>query len=133
MFPYRLEMSTKLPNERGEDLYDFWGSRIAEKINAALAGHTEQAVINLASNEYFKSVDTSAVAAPVVTIHFKELRDSKYRTIALFAKKARGMMTEFVIRNGIDTVEKLKDFTSEGYCFAADMSDERNLTFIRSS
>lgn len=112
--PYRLEMGIKLENKKGKNLYEFWGQRIAKAINEAAKGSP---IINLASQEYFKAVDTSALSSEVITPVFKEYRNGKYQIIGLFAKQARGMMTDFIIKNRIQEPESLKVFNEGGYEF----------------
>jgi len=129
--PYRLEMGTKLANPRGESLYDFWGERIAKEINKALKGQQNQFVLNLASNEYFKAVDTSALKAPVITPQFKEEKDGQSRMLMFYAKRARGMMAKWAIENRVDTVEGLKDFDVDGYSFRNSASDDQTWLFAR--
>ncbi|MGD2132892.1 MAG: peroxide stress protein YaaA [Maricaulaceae bacterium] len=115
--PYRLEMGTKLHTRRGETLYDFWGARIAKALKADLESHDERAVVNLASDEYFKAVDVKALGAPVVSFKFQDVKDGKARSLFLYVKLARGMMARWMIDNRIDCVEGLKDFNVEGYKF----------------
>ena len=131
MQPYRLEMGTKIANDRGEDLYDFWGDKITEAVNTATQGHNNRAVISLASNEYIKAIKPKALEGDFITCHFKEIKDGVPKTIGLFAKRARGMMARYMIQNRVEQPEDLKGFDSDGYSFAADLSDEQNFTFIR--
>jgi len=131
MQPYRLEMGTRLVNARGKNLYDFWGNRLVDAINAKHAERKISAVLNLASVEYFKAVPVKRLAPPLVTAVFQEVRDGKLKTISFSAKKARGLMTRFLVRNRIDRPEGLKDFAEEGYGFRPDLSAEDNLVFTR--
>jgi len=132
MQAYRLEMGTKLSNSRGEDLYDFWGDQITEQLNHDLANDNEAPVlVNLASNEYFKAVRPKKLKGEVVTPVFKEIKDGKPRVIALFAKKARGMMVNYMIRNHITEPESLKKFTEGGYRYEPDLSSEKEWVFVR--
>ncbi|MCK5725849.1 MAG: peroxide stress protein YaaA [Thiotrichaceae bacterium] len=131
MQPYRLEMKTKLANPRGDNLYQFWGEIITEQLNQALEGHKEKVLINLASNEYFKSVKPKALKAKLLTITFKEEKEGKVRIIAIFAKRARGMMTDYIIRHRIETVEGIKGFEMAGYRYSAEYSDDKQMTFVR--
>ncbi|WP_226390742.1 peroxide stress protein YaaA [Penaeicola halotolerans] len=126
--PYRLEMGTRLQNKKGKDLYQYWGSRISEKINEA---NTGEVIVNLASQEYFKAVDQSAIKGRVVTINFKEYKDGDYKIIGLMAKRARGMMTDFIIRNRITDIEQLKTFHEAGYEYSEPKSSENEWIFIR--
>ena len=129
--PYRLEMGTRLNNPRGGDLYDFWGTQIAEAINQATGSQDDRTLVNLASNEYFKAVKRADLAGPVLTPVFKEIKDGESRTLGMFAKRARGMMARFMIQNRIDRPEGLKDFVGGGYAFRADVSDEATWIFTR--
>ena len=129
--PYRLEMKTKLKNPRGDNLYQFWGERITEKLNDTLDTHQEKVLVNLASNEYFKSVKPKKLDARLLNISFKETKDGKTRVIAIFAKRARGMMTDFILRNRIERAEDIKDFGAGGYTFLEQQSTENNWVFER--
>ena len=129
--PYRLEMKTKLKNQRGENLYQFWGERITEKLNEALKGHTEEVLVNLASNEYFKAVKPKKLKGRLLNINFKETKGGKTRVVAIFAKRARGMMTDFILRNRIEHVADIKDFGAGGYRFSAQESTDDNWVFTR--
>lgn len=126
MQPYRLEMGTKLENPKGKNLYAYWGSLIAEELNKADA----DVVINLASGEYYSAVDERALKKPVITINFKHLKNGKLKTIGLMAKRARGLMADYVIKNKITHPAQLKNFSSEGYVFVPESSLEHELTFV---
>jgi cytoplasmic iron level regulating protein YaaA (DUF328/UPF0246 family) len=129
--PYRLEMGTRLASARGKNLYDFWGSQITEALNAEHADRPVKAVLNLASNEYFKSVKTAGLAPPLVTALFKENREGQLRTISFSAKRARGLMVRFIIRNRIDAPAGIRDFHEEGYTYRPDLSDPATMLFVR--
>ncbi len=129
--PYRLEMKTKLKNPRGDNLYQFWGERITEQLNEALQKQQEPVLVNLASNEYFKSVKPKKLDGRLLDINFKESKAGKTRVIAIFAKRARGMMTDFILRNRIEHAEDLKDFGVGGYRFSEQESTENNWVFTR--
>ena len=129
--PYRLEMGTKLKTGRGEDLYDFWGDKVAKEINKALKGHQHKVVLNLASNEYFKVVDRDTLKAEVITPRFEEEKDGETRMISFFAKKARGMMAKWAIENRVSDPADLKRFQTGGYKFRAGPSDDNSWTFVR--
>ncbi len=131
MQPYRLEMGTKLTTRRGKSLYDFWGNRITDHLNAWLDGQDDKTVVNLASNEYFKSVKAKQLAGPVITPVFKDVKDGKARTIFLFAKRARGLMTRWAIQNRISSPAQLKSFDSEDYRFDASDSNDTRWVFKR--
>lgn len=128
--PYRLEMGTALPNAHGKNLYDFWGDRITEYLNARIDEVDAKVVINLASNEYFKAVKTDKLKARVVTPVFKDLSNGEYKTIGVYAKKARGLMTRFVSEHNITDLQELKKFNLEGYAYKPnDVTGE--VVFIR--
>ncbi len=129
--PYRLEMKTRLKNPRGDNLYQFWGEKITQQLNESLEGQTEKILVNLASNEYYKSVKPKVLKGKVLNINFKETKDNKTRVIAIFAKKARGMMADFILRNRIQHVEDIKDFGSDGYKFNQKESTDDNWVFSR--
>jgi len=131
MQPYRLEMGTRLANPRGKNLYEFWGSRLVDSLNAEHAERPVKAVLNLASNEYFKAVPAKQLEAPLVTALFQENREGELKTIAFSAKRARGLMAHFIVRNRIDKPEGLKEFAEEGYCFRPELSQQDRLLFVR--
>lgn len=127
--PYRLEMGTRLDNSRGKNLYEFWGDRLVDELNAEQKG--KAAVLNLASNEYFKAVPEKRLKSRLVTAAFQEIREGKPKTIAFSAKRARGLMARFVVDNRIDDPEGLKDFGAGGYRFREDLSQDDRLVFTR--
>ncbi len=131
MQPYRLEMGTRLKTEKGKNLYEFWGETLSDLISAELEKETNPCLVNLASNEYFKSIHSDAIKARILNIDFKENKDGDYKIIAIYAKKARGLMVDFVIRNRIDTPELMKGFDSDGYAFNKALSTEANWVFCR--
>ncbi len=131
MQPYRLEMGTKLPNPRGENLYDFWGDKITSACNDATQGHEDRSVINLASNEYIKSIQPKNLDGDFITCHFKEIKNGAPKVIGLFAKRARGAMARYIIQNRIENPEGLKSFDRDGYKFFGDLSDAQNFVFLR--
>lgn len=131
MQPYRLEMGTKLATARGKDLYGFWGDRLSQLINADLAQEDEPCLVNLASNEYFKSIHLQTLEARVLNIAFKENKNGTYKIIAIHAKRARGLMVDFAIRHRIQDAEKLKGFDTEGYAFSEALSDTDHWVFCR--
>lgn len=130
--PYRLEMGTRLKTRRGATLYDFWGERISEQLNADVEGHDDPTLVNLASQEYFGAVDAKALKLPVVTPQFREVRDGESRIISFFAKKARGAMARYAIENRLERAEDLKDFDRDGYRFDKASSTEADWIFTRS-
>jgi uncharacterized protein len=131
MQPYRLEMGRKLKTGRGENLYDFWGSTIANTLKADLARSGSDVLLNLASNEYFKSVDTQALNARVISPVFKEVKEGQARVLAVFAKPARGMMARWIIKNRITDADQLKEFSLAGYRFDAKGSTPDKPLFAR--
>ena len=131
MQAYRLEMGTKLKNDRGEDLYDFWGEMITNACNKAVKNHQDQSVICLASNEYIKSVQTKNLKGDFITCDFKEIKNGAPKTIGLFAKRARGAMARYIIQNRIETPAGLKKFKEDGYGFEKSLSDDKKFVFLR--
>ena len=129
--PYRLEMKTKLDNPRGSNLYQFWDERITDSLNHDLENQQEATLINLASNEYFKAVKPKKLQGRLLHIAFKETKDDKTRVIAIFAKRARGMMTDFILRNRIEHCEDLKEFNHAGYEYSPSTSNENQWVFTR--
>ncbi|WP_122710318.1 peroxide stress protein YaaA [Pseudomonas viridiflava] len=133
MQPYRLEMGTRLANARGKDLYAFWGTRISEWLNEALADQGDDLLLNLASTEYFSAVKRSALNARIIDIEFKDLKNGQYKIISFYAKKARGMMSRFVIEERIDSPEALRAFDVQGYRYNEELSSPSKLVFLRDS
>ncbi len=131
MQAYRLEMGTTLPNRRGKNLYAFWGTRITEALNDALAATDSTVLVNLASNEYFRSVVPKKLHAEVVTPVFKDGKNGKYKVLSFFTKKARGMMADYIVRNRIEKPEDLKAFAAAGYRYAPEVSGAGELVFLR--
>ena len=133
MRPYRLEMGTAWPNAQGKDLYAYWGSQIAESLNAELAaGKGEPVLVNLASDEYFRSVDRKALQARVVQPVFQDGTPQKgYKVVSFYAKRARGLMARYVIKHRLAAVDKLKAFDSEGYRFVPEASKADQWIFRR--
>lgn len=127
--PYRLEMGTRLPVGKSKDLYGFWGARLSETINAT----GEELLVNLASEEYFKAVDKKALKPRLLNVQFKEHKGGQYKIIGLMAKRARGVMANYILRERIDTAEALKDFTAGGYAFNAKFSASDTFVFTRSA
>lgn len=132
MQPYRLEMGTRLENAKGKNLYEFWGDTITNAINQQVNETNSQFIINLASNEYFKSVQTKGLNKKIITPIFKELRDDgSYKIIGLFAKRARGMMAAYVLKNQLSDHEKIKQFNEAGYYYNSELSSESEWVFSR--
>lgn len=131
MQPYRLEMGTKLANSRGKDLYAFWGTRISEWLSEALAEQGDDLLLNLASTEYFSAVKRSALKARIIDTEFKDQKNGQYKIISFYAKKARGMMSRFVISEQINTPDALKQFDVNGYRYSSEQSTSTKLVFLR--
>jgi len=125
--PYRLEMGTKLKNSQGKNLYEFWGDQISQVLNE----DEPDVIINLASNEYFKGIDKKSLNAKIINIVFKELKNDVYKIIGIYAKRARGLMVNYMIKNRLTEPELLKSFNVEGYQFRQEMSDDLTWVFTR--
>jgi len=128
---YRLEMKTKLASPKGDNLYQFWGDIITNRLNKEFEAHDNKILLNLASGEYFKSINIKALQANIVNVIFKEIKDERSKIIAIFAKKARGLMSDYILRNRIDDLEGVKQFNIAGYSFDDKESDGDNLVFSR--
>ncbi|MEY2861511.1 MAG: hypothetical protein RL392_1969 [Pseudomonadota bacterium] len=131
MQPYRLEMGTALKGPYGKDLYQFWGSRIADYLNQRLKVDVSPVVVNLASQEYFRSVDTKVLKARVVECVFQDYKNGQYKVISFFAKRARGLMARYAIDNQISLPDQLRGFNLDGYAWAAAQSTPEKLIFRR--
>jgi hypothetical protein len=129
--PYRLEMGSKLKTRRGASLYDYWGDTIAKALNARAADVGADTLVNCASQEYFGAVDRKALKLRVITPSFMEVKDDKPRIVSFFAKRARGAMARFIVENRLTDAEAIKDFTSGGYAYDADLSDGDTWAFVR--
>lgn len=127
--PYRLEMGTKLKVSTADNLYKFWGDTLANALNKEM--QNDELFVNLASSEYFKAVPKKALKVPMVTPVFKELKGETYKIVAVYAKKARGLMVRYIIDNNIETIEGLKGFNVDGYGFSEKLSSETELVFTR--
>ncbi len=131
MQPYRLEMGVKFTSPRGNNLYNFWGNVLTNAINDDVALHGSKIVVNLASNEYIKAINTDKLNAEFITPSFKEIKNGVPKTIGIFAKKARGMMARYIIQNQIEKAEDLKSFDSAGYKYQPELSTDNNFIFTR--
>lgn len=129
--PYRLEMGTRFANSQGSNLYSFWDDAITNAVNDQLKKNKSNVLLNLASNEYFKSVQPTSVNANIITPVFKDLKNDKYKIISFYAKKARGLMAAYIIKNQITDAKKVKKFKSEGYCYNAPLSTDKEWVFTR--
>ena len=128
---YRLEMGTKLKVGRANNLYEFWGDKIMNEINDIVGSQKEKVLVNLASNEYFKSVNKKKLEAKVITPVFKDFNNGQYKTVMVYAKKARGMMASYIIKNKIEKINDLIGFDTAGYCYNAEASKGNEIVFYR--
>ena len=131
MQPYRLEMGTRLATQAGANLYQFWGKRIAEHLNQQLAQQATPVVVNLASQEYFKSVERKTLKARVIECVFEDYKSGQYKIISFYAKRARGLMARYAILQRVTTPRQLEGFNLEGYAFACGASTPERLVFRR--
>ena len=130
MQAYRLEMGTKFPTNRGKNLYEFWNSIITDELNRTFSSK-KATLLNLASNEYFKSINSSELKANVITPIFMDRKNGKYKIISFFAKKARGLMTRYVIKNQTEDIADIQNFEEGGYFFNEEMSEDNKPVFCR--
>ncbi len=133
MLPYRLEMGSKLKSNHGKNLYQFWGNQITEAFNAQLDIHNQKVIINCASVEYFKAINSDLLKADVITPVFKEIKNGTPKMMSFYAKRARGMMARFIIQNRLDRVEDIQGFNQEGYTYDASLSTPFEPVFTRPS
>ncbi len=131
LYPYRLEMGTKLPNARGKNLYEFWGEQVTQALNDDLKAQGSDVVLNLASTEYSKAVKPAKLHGRYVTAEFKERKGDAYKVIGIHAKKARGLMVDYVVRERITELDAITGFDREGYVFNPAMSGEDTMVFTR--
>jgi cytoplasmic iron level regulating protein YaaA (DUF328/UPF0246 family) len=131
MQPYRLEMGIRLENAHGKDLYQFWGDVITHKLNDAIAAQGDDIVVNLASDEYFKSVKPKSLNAQIIKPVFLDEKNGKFKVISFYAKKARGLMSRYIIENRLTKPEQLTGFNTEGYFFDEELSGKSELIFKR--
>ena len=131
MQAYRLEMGCRLPNSRGKNLYEFWGEKITTEVNTLLGDHEEPVLVNLASTEYSRVIKKKSLQGSLLQIDYKERKGDSYRTVAIHAKRARGMMVDFAVKNGVQKVEELKEFQEADYLFRPELSSEEQYTFTR--
>ncbi len=129
--PYRLEIGGKFRPQSEVTLYDFWKDAITSSVSKTLRTMKRPFLVNLASNEYFKVINTQELDAPVIAVYFKQYHDGKLRTIAIHAKKARGALADFIIKNRLLTPEDFHDFSYDGYCFSAEASTSSDMVFIQ--
>jgi cytoplasmic iron level regulating protein YaaA (DUF328/UPF0246 family) len=131
ILPYRLEMGSKLKNTKGEHLYHFWGDKITHYINQEMSLNRSNTLINLASNEYFKSINKKILKADIITPEFKDLKNGTYKVVSFFAKKARGLMTRFILEHKLSKPEELLAFNADGYYYNAALSQSNKPVFTR--
>jgi len=131
MQAYRLEMGTRLSTERGKNLYEFWGNEVTEGLNAQLKSIKSKYLINLASNEYFKVVKPKILQGEIITPAFKEFKNGDYKMIGVYAKKARGLLSRYIIQNQLSNIEDIKSFNVDGYQFNKKLSNDNNWVFTR--
>jgi cytoplasmic iron level regulating protein YaaA (DUF328/UPF0246 family) len=129
--PYRLEMGTKLKTEQGNTLYDFWGCKVTNALNQAIAEQKQKILVNLASNEYYGVLQPEHIDARVIDVSFKENKNGQYRFLSFFAKQARGLMTRYMIQNRVSTLKALREFDLDGYEFNESMSKGDHWVFTR--
>lgn len=129
--PYRLEMGTRLSTKAGKDLYAFWGERLAKSLKKELDSQRNKTLVNLSSNEYFKSVDLPVIDNPIIHPVFKDYSRGSYRVMSFFAKKARGLMSSYIVKNRIDQPKYIKDFDLDGYRYNPTLSVDNNWVFTR--
>ncbi len=131
MKPYRLEMGVKLQTEKGKNLYEFWENKLTDKLNQNFIDSKNEYLVNLASNEYFDSVNKSKLLKKIITPKFLDKKNGNYKVISFFAKKARGSMASYIIKNKIQTLDELQNFEGLDYKFCNERSSEGDLVFIR--
>lgn len=129
--PYRLEMGTRLQNNHGKNLYEFWDEQVTERLNQDFNDDPNPLLINLASNEYFKVIKPKILKTRILTLSFKENKAGIYKVIGIHAKRARGLMTNFIIKKQLTDPEKIKAFDSENYRFNESLSSENEWVFSR--
>jgi len=129
--PYRLEMGTRLRISQAGSLYDFWGASITDSINDDLKNHRNRILVNLASNEYFDSLDVKSIEARIVTPVFKDLHKGKYKFLSFYGKRARGLMARYLVQHKVETVKAIKAFAVGGYRYSEAESRDNTPVFLR--
>ncbi len=129
--PYRLEMGTKLKTEKGQNLYQFWGNLLTTYVKNEIQKDEGNYLVNLASNEYSKVLNMKDLEVPCVTPVFKDFKNNKLQVISFFAKKARGKMCRFIIKNRLTSINELQDFNYDGYLFDKDLSTDKEFIYTR--
>jgi cytoplasmic iron level regulating protein YaaA (DUF328/UPF0246 family) len=131
IMPHRLEMGTRLRFDSYNNLYEYWGEHVTAHLNAELKDHSEQFILNLASQEYSKVIQQDSLQYPMITCDFKEWKDGKYKTIGIFAKRARGLMARYLAENDIQILKAVKAFDVDGYAYNEELSSDVQLIFTR--
>jgi uncharacterized protein len=129
--PYRLEMAAKLRTRKASNLYDFWKDKLTKYFKEELALQNDGIIIDLASKEYSSAIDLKRTHARIVTPVFKDYKQGTYKNITIYAKRARGLMTRFILDNKIETAESLREFEAEGYSYSSRLSDKDEWVFTR--
>ncbi len=129
--PYRLEMKTKLHTPKGKDLYAFWSTQLTQQLNQWLQPHAEHTIVNLASNEYFQATCPNMIKGRILTIDFKESKEGQLKTVGIHAKRARGLMSRYILTHQITHSEPLKHFAEAGYQFQSELSQTDRWVFVR--
>jgi hypothetical protein len=129
--PYRLEMGTTMNNSKGKNLYEFWGTKISEQLNRDINNNKSKYIVNCASDEYFKVIDFPTLNVPVIKPIFKDVKNGVPKVISFFAKRARGMMSKYIIKNRVKSIDDLHGFNDNGYAFQPDQSENHELVYIR--
>jgi uncharacterized protein len=129
--PYRLEMGTQLKTERGKNLYQFWGDQVTDALNTALNEQSDNVLINLASDEYYRVLQPDRIEAQIIKIHFRDWKSGKYKFLSFFAKRARGSMARFIIDKRVKTLQGLRAFNYDGYQYNSDLSNGDDWVFTR--
>ena len=129
--PYRLEMGTTMNNSKGKNLYEFWGTKISEQLNRDVNNHKSKYIVNCASDEYFKVIDLPTLNVPVIKPIFNDVKNGIPKVISFFAKRARGMMSKFIIKNRVQSIDDLHGFNDNGYKFQPAQSENHELLYIR--
>ena len=129
--PYRLEMNTRLKTEKYNNIYQFWAEKTTQQLNKELEKHDNKLLLNLASDEYSRIIKSEQFNYPILKVSFKEMRDGKLKTIGIMAKKSRGLMTNWIIKNQIDEPLKLKDYSGLGYHYDQNLSNEQEIVFVK--
>jgi len=129
--PYRLEMGTTMNNSKGKNLYEFWGTKISEQLNRDINNNKSKYIVNCASDEYFKVIDFPTLNVPVIKLIFKDVKNGVPKVISFFAKRARGMMSKYIIKNRVKSIDDLHGFNDNGYAFQPDQSENHELVYIR--